>query len=307
MSVENNYSWWENALAGKRGPIHPDQCESGYYRSKNRDKTYSAWAYWKDSATGEQRCHANGKEVDPMRAAEQFPFCSKNPITEDAYFAFLETREWADNDAGAAAVAKGPEIDPVADPVGSMKAEIETARAGLDAYKVIESDESAAKGQTLRSALTALAGKAEKARKALKQPSIDEGKRIDAEWTPLSNAAQAGADAIRKALNDWEDIKRANQRRADAENAKAAATSIEPSAPVAPNTPPPSTIIKGASGRAASVSVEHIVVIDDETKAFAFLKGTPELTEILQKLATRSFKAGRLPDGCHTVEKSNVK
>lgn len=293
--MADDFSWWTNALAGKRGPIHDGDPQSGFYRQRNRDKVYEPVAYWKDAATGEQRCHVNGRAVDHDRMMHIWPFASKNPITAEAYWHRMDTGQWMDNDSGAAAAANGPDIDPETDPVGSMRAEIKKARAGLDAYKAIDSDEQASKAQTLRSALTALSGKADKKRKEIKEPHLAASRAVDAEWMPLVNDAAAGANAIRKALEAWEDIKRDNARLAAQAAAEAAREAQEAgeSAPPPPasNIPAPAAKIKGASGRAAPVSVKPIVVSIDLDKCWQKLGGLPEVYNLFMQLAQRAIDA----------------
>jgi hypothetical protein len=295
--MTDNFNWWENALKGRRGPIHDGEPQSGFYRQRNRDKIYEPVAYWKDGATGEQRCHVNGRAVDHDRMMHIWPFASKNPITTEAYWHRIDTGTWMDDDAGAIAAAKGPDIDPETDPIGSMKAEIEKAAAGVPAYKAIDSDEQAAKAQTLRSALTALSGKADKIRKAKKEPHLEAGRKVDAEWQPLVNQASSLANDIRKALEAWEDVKRENARRAAADAAKAALAAQEAGKPAPPppaqNTPAPSMQIRGASGRAASVGTKKVIKSIDLQKCWDKLGGLPEVYNLFLELADKAIAAGR--------------
>jgi len=324
--VADSFEWWTNALAGTRGPISADEPESGFYRQKNRAGQYEPVAYWKDETTGEQRCHINGKQPqDPLRMFEVWPHASRNPITAESYWHRMDTGTWLDNDAGAAEAAKGPAIDPEADPAGSLKAEIAAAKAGLATYATIESDEQAAKAQTLRSALTGFAGKATKAYEALNRPLLDEQKRIRKIWFPIRDDAAGGAETIRKALGAWEDVKRENQRRADLETARSAEIAAReaewkgaepgsvakvdppPVRPVVPNTPPPSTKIKGASGRAASVRLKKVVTAIDIDKAFQQFRDDPELYAFLLDLSQKVVDAGFVAIGAAIEEKSNVR
>jgi hypothetical protein len=323
FTMTDDFSWHENALKGIRGPIYDGEPQSGFYRQKRQDGTYEPVAYWKDTNTGEQRCHVNGKSPqDPHRMMEIWPYASRYPISQEAYWHRIDTGAWLDNDPGAAAAAKGPDIDPATDPVGSMKSEIEKARAGLDAYKTIESDEQSAKAQTLRSALTALSGKADKARVAEKEPHLEAGRQVDAKWQPLVKTAKDGADAIRKALESWEDFKRDQARKAQAEadriareHAEAARKAEEanqpppppPPAPVVSNAPAPSTQIKGASGRAASVGVKKVVTAIDVDKAFKQFRDKPELYAFLLDLSQKALNAGIPPDGATIEEKSDIR
>ena len=324
--MTDELAWHRAALAGTRGPISADEPQSGYYRQKRKDGTYEPVAYWKDSKTGEQRCHVNGKSPhDPLRMFEIWPYASKNPITEEAYWHRMDTGRWLDNDAGAAAVAKGPEIDPAADPAASLKAEIAAAKAGLEAYRVIESDEAAARAQTLRSALTGLSGKAKKEYEAQNRPLLDEQERIRKVWFPLRDEAADAADELRKAMGKWEDIKRENARRAAEETAKRQAEAAreaewkgaEPGAiakadpppvqPVVPNTPPPATRIKGGSGRAASVRLKKVVVKIDLDKAFEQFRNEPEVYAFFLKLSQEVVDAGFIAIGATIEEKADIR
>jgi hypothetical protein len=323
---QSDFTWHTNALAGNRGPITADEPMHGWYRQKNQRGEYEPVAYWIDSETGELRCHINGKAPrDPLRAIEVWPYASRGVISADDYWHRMDTGQWRDNDAGAIATAAGPDIDPATDPVGSLKAEIEKARAALPAYKTIDSDEQAAKAQTLRSALTGLAGKGTKAHKAEKAPHLEAGRAVDAKWFPPIRDAESGADELRKALSAWETIKLENQRRADEETRKrqeqaareaewAAAdpgrvAPIDPPKvePVKPNTPPPAMQIKGASGRAASVGVRKVVKSIDLDKCFQQFGGLPEVYNLFMALAQKAVDSGRDVPGAEIKEEANVK
>lgn len=317
----DDFSWWESALKGVRGPIHDGEAKSGYYRSKNKDKSLSAWAYWIDSKTGEQRCQCDGRNVDEQRALEQFPYCSKQPITSEMFWHKIETGVWPDVDETVAAASAGPEIDPQQDPVASIKKEIDTAVAGVAKYAKIESDEDSAKAQTLRSTLTGLKGKAEKAYEVANRPLLDQQKAIRETWFPLRDTAEANANALRKAMGLWEDDKRAQAKLAAdaAANAlreheaavAAAAAKDEPAPPpppvVTPNTPAPSAQIRGGSGRAASVSTKPFVVSIDPDKAFQHFKADTALIEFLTRLTQKAAEAGITVEGTIIEHRSVVR
>jgi hypothetical protein len=320
--ADNEFQWWQNALAGKRGQIHDGEPQSGYYRQRTShgkpgSTAAGPWepvAYWKDSATGEQRCHVNGRAIGLQRALEMWPFVSKNPITDAAYWHRIDTGKWLDEDEGAAATRNGPDIDPETDPVGSMKAEIEKAAAGAVAYKTIDSDEQSAKAQTLRSALTALSGKADKARKAEKEPHLQAGRDVDAKWQPLVNQASTIANDIRRAMEAWENVKRDNARLAAHAAEKAAREAQEAGKPAPPppaqNTPAPAMQIRGASGGAASVGTRKEIKSIDLQKCWEKLGGLPEVYNLFMDLADKAISAGRCTAeelGAVIEEKANVR
>jgi len=193
----------------------------------------------------------------------------------------------------------------------------------VKSYVGIESDEQAARGQTLRSALTGLANKIDKARIAEKEPHLVASREVDAKYQPIIKLAKQGADDIRKELEAWENLKRENQRRADAETAKRQAeaaaeaewqgaepgaiakTEPEPVKPVVPNTPPPAAQIRGGSGRAASVGTKKVVISIDLLKAWDQFGGQPEVYRLFMDLAQRAVDAG-LAVPCATVEEKAV-
>lgn len=340
LSFNDDFTWYENALKGIRGPVHDGEPMSGFYRGKNKQKELEAWAYWKDTSTGAQRCHRNGREVEHDRAMQSWLFVNAHPITADVYWAFIDSGKWADGDeTTAAAIKSGPDIDPATDPVGSLKAEIEKLAADVGKYEKIDTDEALAKSQTIRSELTTLKGKAVKLHKAEKDEFLEAGRAIDRKWFPLRDLADENANKIKTAQEDWNDVKLAAARAAQAETdrlareAAAAATKAEnerlaaiakaaaegaplpslipePAPPprvVASNAPAPSSQIRGASGRAASVSVVNVVTIDDELEVYKFLAGDPDLTALLLKTAQQKTDAGITVPGTHTTEKSKVK
>lgn len=306
--MADDHSWWTAALAGTRGQISADEPMSGFYRQRNRAGEYEPVAFWKDAETGEQRCHINGKQPrDPLRMYETWVHAARNPIPAEWYWSKIDGMGWPDNDAGAAATAKGPEIDPETDPAGSLKAEIAAAKAGIGAYAKIDSDELSAKAQTLRSTLTGLKGKAEAAYEAANRPLLDQQKALRTTWFALRDDAQTSADTLRTAMSKWEDDKREAARKAQAETDRKAAEHAAavraaeganqpppppPPPPVAPNMPAPSAQIRGGSGRTASVTVANIVTDIDIDKCFAKFRTSPELRELFMDLANKSMKAG---------------
>lgn len=321
--IDRSFDWYNAALKGQRGSIDPNNPKAGFYRTKQgRDGPYIPVAFWYDSSNGSLRCHKNGRSIDDMAARELWVYAAKNLVPAESYWSVIDGNGWPDNDASAAAAAKGPEIDPATDPVGSLKDEIAAAKAGIAAYATIDSDEQAARAQTLRSALTALSGKATKAYEALNRPLLDQQARIRKVWFPLRDEAADGADAIRRELGAWEDTKRraamdaaAKAAREASEHAEATRKAEEagkpapppPPAPAAPNLPPPSTKIKGASGRAASVQLKKVVVAIDLDQAFAQFQNTPELYACLLDLSQRTVTAGFEAIGATIEEQATIR
>lgn len=93
-----DWKWWSAALAGNAEPISNDVPRTGYYRLRRmRDgRSMVPVAYWRDTNTGEQRCHVEGQDFDTQSALEIWPFVAKNPVTIEAYQERLKTGRWPD-------------------------------------------------------------------------------------------------------------------------------------------------------------------------------------------------------------------
>lgn len=308
--IDKTRKWHDDCLKGVVGPRYATEPAEGEYRCRREDKSVYAVYFWYDrTAEGAPlRCHIDGKNVSEEKALRTWEYCgAKNCITPENYWNYIDHGQWLDNDAFAAAAANGPEIDPATDPIGSADAEIATASTTIENYKIIDSDEQASRAQTARSSLTTMAGKFDKQREAEKAPHLRAAKEVDARWMPRINLAKDCANEIRTALQTWEDQKREAARKAQAETDRIArehATATHqaaeagrpapppPPKPVAPNMPAPAAQIRGASGRAASVTVANIITNIDLDKCFAKFRTAPELRELFMSLADKSMKAG---------------
>jgi hypothetical protein len=298
--IDRSTDWYLAALKGERGPIDADNPKAGFYRAKARDKTLSAVAIWYDSNTGELRYQDNGRDVDDMKARERWPYVSKKPITEEVFWHFRDTGKWRDIDeaiqpTGADIVRAGMKAMEEAAPLECLSVDILSARDAAAKYTKVESDDEMALAQSVRARLQELGGKADKLRVAEKEPHLEASREVDAKWQPMIKAAKASADALRKAMQDWNDFKLA----------QAAKAKVSDNA--APNAPPPSVQVSGGGGRAAHVGVKDTVTEIDIDKAFAFFREKPELQQLLLQMAQRSVDAGIDVPGTVVVKKSAIR
>lgn len=289
--IDRTFDWYNAALNGERGPIDADNPKAGFYRSKARDKTLSAVAIWYDSNTGELRYQDNGRDVDDMKARERWPYVSKKPITEEVFWHFRDTGKWKDIDEAAQSVEVYKEQSGLA----KLSLEISTLKASAAKYSKVESDEEMALAQSVRAKLQELAGQADKLRTAEKEPHLEAGREVDARWQPWIKAAKGAADAIRTAMQDWNDFKLAQ-----AEKAKTSDNA-------APNAPPPSVQVSGGGGRAAHVGVKTVVTQIDLDAAFAFFRLEAAVSDVFFQLAQRAVDAGITVPGVKTEQRSNIR
>jgi len=324
--MKNDFSWYLNALKGVRGPITADDPEPGFYESrfKNRDTgkvTRSIVAYWHDSNDGGLRCHKNGRDVDDLAAREMWPYASKYPITEETYHAVRAGKPWPDVDG---TVDAATEDDGTKSEAEKLVDKIKAAKANVPLYTKIDSDELSAKAQSLRSELTALAGRLDKEREALVRPHIDAQRDINGAWNPHIKEAKDQATLIRKAQEKWEDDKREAARRAQDEldrqaeearrkleaaqaDGKPAPVDDAPPPPPQSNMPAPSTQIRGGTRRAASVSVWHEAEITDQDAVYQHFKTDAAVKNLLRQLAQNATNAGITVPGVVTHERSKVR
>lgn len=341
------FDWWKAALKGERGQIHDGEPMQGFYRSRVKNKqtgevtAIRAVAYWwKD---GKCFCQIDGEilQGDQLeRWIGYWPYVSREPISHETWkIVVKEGKPWPDQHviekaapADTASTPPGGEKPPEATgagaadqreltPQGKLKVEIETAIKGISRYvKVgpdgksvvsqIDSDDMAGAAQSLRDMLNKLSTKAKKAREDANRPHQDAIKANGLIWTPLETLAKNSADGLRDGpIKAWEVHKR-EQAAAAAKAAQAAAASSAPNTTppqIASNAPAPSATIKGATGRAASVSTVKIAVIHDLEKVFQHFKDSEQVRAVLQGLSNAAVRAGISVPGVTVTEDVSIK
>lgn len=325
--IVDRWAYWRAALKspaeiGKSLPVHDGDAQQGYWRAKNRDKTFDPVAIFYPEGSDTLVAYRNGREVRPD---EIWTFCVRYPVTFDAYNDAIAGKGWPDDDKTVSAQVTPPapgDNSGEVDEAEKLKDQIEAAVKGVDAYTSIKDDETAAKAQSLRNRLNELSGDADKKRDALKRPHLDAGTAIDKKWMPLVKSAKAGADKVRAAMDAWETEKLRQQRAREAEEAETirlqqeAAQSSQPAsgAPQVNVAPAPQTVaaptqIRASYGKAASVKAS--IVIDEVTDwpALAvYMSNHKECQDILRQLAQREIDAGHknIP-GITTTEVAKVR
>jgi hypothetical protein len=331
LKIVDRWSWWRAALAnpaaiGKSLPVHEDEPHQGYFRTKNRDKSFDAVAIFYPEGSDELVAYRAGREVRPD---EIWTWCCRSPVTFEAYTAATEGKGWPDDDTVVAAQVQPPEPtvgdnseNVHVDEAEALKDQIAAALAGMTAYEKITDDKTAAKALSLRNRLNELSGQADKIRVKQKEPHLEAGKAVDAKWQPLVKNAKAGADKVRDAIGAWETVKLQEQRRIarEAEQARLAAEeaarTVSPDAEVmeapaivaAPVETAPAPI-KATYGKSASVSVKTVLKDVTDWKALAiYMCEHPIMQDTLRQLAQRAIDAGRtnIP-GITTDEKAAVR
>lgn len=313
MNAQPNYEYWENALAGKFGPVHDGDPQCGFYRKRLRKAgPFVPVAIFPVSGT--MSAVVAGKAAD---AAEIWTYCCEHPVPEQWYRDVAERGlPWPDLDETVAeTIAPMGHNNGPTDDAEILAGQIESAAAGVSEYETIADDTVAAKAQSLRSRLLELCRDADKKRDELKRPHLEAGGAVDAKWQPIVKVAKAAADKIAAALGAHETRKvRAaeeaarkaaeEQRKREAEAAKANKPPPPP-APV-PEAPAPVTAIRGAYGRAASVRIVKVATVTDYDAACHYLILHPEMIALIDRLAQRGVEAGHTIPGVSVEEQRKV-
>jgi hypothetical protein len=319
------WAFWQAALKnpaaiGKTLPLHDGVAHQGYWRAKNKDKSFDPVAIYYPEGSDELVAYRAGREV---RAEDIWSWCCRYPVSFEAYNAAMEGKGWPDDDKVVAAQVQPPapgDNSNEVDEAEALKDQIEAALAGMKAYDKIEDDKTAAKALSLRNRLNELSGQADKIRVKQKEPHLEAGKAVDAKWQPLVKKAKAGADQVRDSIGAWETQKlQAERKRQAAEQARItseqAAREEEGETAVVdapqPFVPPEAATgqIKATYGKAASVSAKvFLKEVTDYGALYAYMAGREEVQLVLRQLAQRALDAGRtgIP-GIVTEERAAVR
>ncbi len=94
--MSDDLVYWKNALMGILGPIHENDPQCGWYRTRPK-RGYASFPVriWRGHEGAPLRALKAGKDVDPY---DVWTWCCMNPVSEDAYNAALESgAPWPDD------------------------------------------------------------------------------------------------------------------------------------------------------------------------------------------------------------------
>ena len=94
--MSDDLVYWKNALLGILGPIHENDPQCGWYRTRPK-RGYASFPVriWRDRKDAPLRALKAGKTTDPF---DIWTWCCMNPVSEDAYNAALESgAPWPDD------------------------------------------------------------------------------------------------------------------------------------------------------------------------------------------------------------------
>lgn len=210
MAEVNVWAWWQDALAGKIGPIHDGDPQQGFYRTRYKDGPWEPVAIWLD----------DGKWLamrgdHPADAVNIWTFACRNPVSHEAYTQAIEGGGWDDEPETPAIGHNLP-----SDPFEALQVEFAAEREQVDAFlkKPITTQAEADRAAIWSKRLSTIAKKATDLHKVEKQPHLDAGRNVDNKWRDL----KAEPDTLSKKLKRHMDTFLQEQARKERERQAAA-------------------------------------------------------------------------------------
>jgi hypothetical protein len=297
-SPNDQWTWWQNALAGSAASITDGEPQTGYYRVRRKGQDgFSPVAYWTDSKTGKQRCHLDGKDFDEQRALEIWPYASKQPVTAEAYDERLRTGKWPDEHAAVVNHNRAPVADDIAalqDRIEDLAREAEKLIAAGPAQTDAESDQASDLAQTFGELETRI----KRLHQAEKDPYLEAGRVVDRKWFGLRDRAAELKRRLKLAVvTPFLTRKREETEQADATAVLSGAD---------PATLPNVRLTAGSSKRSTALRSYFRAEIEDKAKLLDALKDHPELFACIQAIADAAAKQKIALPGCRVVKEQRA-
>jgi hypothetical protein len=309
---------------------------SGFWRRRAyKDGPFVAIAIWRDEA-GALWCLQNGEPKDCDD--QMWTYCCKWPISEELYHSVTAGGAWPEEPPTRQDNQPAKTGDAFTDLSAEYQAEREQAETFLK--KPITTQQQADTAAVWSKRIAAIAKKATDLHKVEKQPSLDEGRRVDDKWRDLKEqpadlskrlkrhmdaflqeqerierervrAAQAEADRIRREAEEAE--KRAAEAALAAERSPGVASDLQAQAEAeadrlarqAADAEREAQAHNPNAGRTgAKVALRTFVSarVTDYREAALALLAHPEMRALIDQLANRAVKAGTVLPGVEKVE-----
>lgn len=325
MSEENRWAWWQAALEGNIGPMHEGQPEQGYYRTRFKGGQWEPVAIWFEN---DQWNAMRGERM--VDAADTWNFCRTHPVSYEAYQKAIDGAGWDDEPPAPTIGHNLPD-----DPHEALKLEFLGEKELADAFlkNPIKSDEDADKAAIWSKRLATIAKKATDQHKVEKQPSLDEGRRVDDKWRGLKEEPAELSKKLKRHMDAYlqeqariererqEAARREEERlRREAEEAarKAAeadqqseaerqaaidrARQLEQEAAAKAKEAEAKNASAGRTGARVSLRTFVEPNITDYDALLMALKDRPEIREVVESLAKRAAKSGVSLPGMEIIE-----
>jgi len=321
--TENAWHWWQEALAGRIGPIHDGDPKQGYYRTRFKDKPWEPVAIWFED--GEWHALRGERKVD---ASDIWTWCCRNPITYEAYTKAIEGAGW-DDEPEAPAIGHNLPDDPFEALQVEFAAEKEQAEAFLK--QPIKTQADADRAAIWSKRLSTIAKKATDLHKVEKQPHLDAGRAVDNKWRELKEEPDALSKKLKRHMDDYlreqqriemerqrKAQEEADRKRREAEEAARAAAQVEDEAAAAEakrlaeqaaqaeRDAQARNMSAGRTGARVALRTFVSARIVDYDKALRALGNHPEMKALVETLANRAVRAGVEVEGVERFEEQRA-
>lgn len=210
VAAVNLWHWWQDACAGRFGPMHEGQPEQGYYRTRFKDGQWEPVALWFEG--GEWKAMRGERLVEP---GDAWNFCRTHPVSYEAYQKAIDGAGW-DDEPPAPAMGHNLPSDPFEALTLEYAAEKEQAQAFMKSP--ITTQDQADKSAIWSKRLAVIAKKATDLHKVEKQPHLDAGRNVDNKWRDLKEEPDALSKKLKRHLDAFlqEEARKERERQAAA-------------------------------------------------------------------------------------------
>jgi hypothetical protein len=307
VTQADNYIFWRGALKEDYPyPMQDGKFECGFWRTKNRDKSWSAVAIWKDGE--DLKILVNNTLVEPEKFAGRWNYTWTSPVTKEAYDEFRQTGLWPGEVAGIGHNTPD-EFTELKENIEDQSAQVLKWLADL---KELTNDRDADKAANYRDSLNKLHKKADERRKEEKEPLAQQVKEIDSKYGAIVKTAKDAADTVRDALTRFmrrkeaeENARIAAERKAAEEERKrqeaerraledqdiALAVMTPAPAPIPEPEAPKPIRVGGQLGRATGFKTRHVAEITDYRAALDHFADHPDVRNAVERLCSAEARS----------------
>ncbi len=308
-----DYSYYHDALAGRKQPIDADSPQPGIYyiRDGKNGPRKPVWI-WIDKETGKMRAAiARAQEVDPHTI---WTWVADKPCPKDAADYWMQHRKFPGEIEDPSIGDNSGDLS-LAD---QLRDYMDTARSWFSKAK-IDTQQACDMAANYAAKIIELKGKVDKERDGKVRPHLEAQREINAEYKPVIDEATDLSKQIKRATDGFliaekrrleaearakyeaeraaaeAERKRIEEERAKkmAEDPIAALTDPEPELPEAP--PPPAPVKVQAGGqRGKKLSLRKVIEYDvtDYDKVLAFVMHDAKVRAVVEQVAKQQSRAG---------------
>ena len=309
MTQADKYAFWRGALAGDYiYAMQEGNFECGFWRTKNRDKSWVAVAIWEDGE--DLKILVDDRLVDPEQFVSRWNYTWQNPVTKEAYDTFRETGKWP-GEIDVPAIGDNLAPDEFTELKDDITDSVAQALKWLEEHKDLKTDEEADTAANWRDRLNKLGKKADAQRKVEKEPLAEKVKEIDGKFNAIIKSAIGAADTIRTALTAFmrrkeeAERKRLAEERRKVEEARAkeiaerkaledtdiALAVTEPELPPLPPVQEVKVQAGGQFGRKTGFRTKHTAIITDYRKALDHFADHANVRAVIEKLCNSEARS----------------